>query len=632
MLLHFPIPYPDELLSSINARYHQEVGNFSPKRTTDELFGKRTIRSVIDLPSNLDLLSKRLNNPLITSDYLINNHTLFPYYGAFFMNDQYENVRNLMKCEKGELIHTTSGISASTIKPKLFLMHCKKCVEDDIETFGETYWHRSHQLPGVFYCYKHETPLIVTKVPVKAENQHEYYLPLEDELLSNDTFIQVPSELVDTLINFSKVSNQLLDGAFRQNHSNSLQYHYINKLKKVGFATNKGYVRREEVYDSFKSKFNKELLHLLQSKVCIEETNWLTMIFRHHRKSFHPVRHILIMMFLGGELHDYFEKEVVYLPFGNGPWLCLNPVCDNYRKKSIVNLKITQCYDTKRPVGTFKCACGFIYSRRGPDLNEENQFKVGRIKQFGHVWESKLRKAMRSVNTLRGVASIMKCDPLTVKRQATILNIPFPWKGKKLNEVKKDIRYQKAEDEQLNFTVLEQRRNEWLLLQKECPELLKTELRKLRPDIYAFLYRNDKEWLNLNSPHAKRTAVINNRVDWDERDKEIYALVRKAVNEWDKNVEKKPKKLTVGSIGKKLRILSLLQKKGDKLPLTMDYLKSVVEDKEAFQIRRVNWVVAKSKQNNEDIIEWKIIRRAGLKSDVSNEVKRVISLNVNELE
>ena len=54
MLHWFPTPYPDELLYSVLARYHVRSGNTSRKMTTEELFGKRTIIAVWDLPSNLN--------------------------------------------------------------------------------------------------------------------------------------------------------------------------------------------------------------------------------------------------------------------------------------------------------------------------------------------------------------------------------------------------------------------------------------------------------------------------------------------------------------------------------------------------------------------------------------------------
>ncbi|MGF3105970.1 TnsD family Tn7-like transposition protein [Rossellomorea sp. DUT-2] len=49
------------------------------------------------------------------------------------------------------------------------------------------------------------------------------------------------------------------------------------------------------------------------------------------------MRHILIMLFLETDLDHMFNKEE-YLPFGKGPWLCLNHTCDKYQKRSVTSL------------------------------------------------------------------------------------------------------------------------------------------------------------------------------------------------------------------------------------------------------------------------------------------------------
>ena len=38
---------------------------------------------------------------------------------------------------------------------------------------------------------------------------------------------------------------------------------------------------------------------------------------------------------------------------------------------------------------------------------------------------------------------------------------------------------------------------------------------------YMWLYRNDKDWLNKHSPTLQRPVSSKNRVNWQERDKQI---------------------------------------------------------------------------------------------------------------
>jgi len=41
------------------------------------------------------------------------------------------------------------------------LKYCVLCAKEDISQYGETYWHRSHNLPEVLACYKHNCQLEV---------------------------------------------------------------------------------------------------------------------------------------------------------------------------------------------------------------------------------------------------------------------------------------------------------------------------------------------------------------------------------------------------------------------------------------------------------------------------------------
>jgi DNA-binding protein Fis len=175
MLHWFPTPYPDELLYSVFARYHLRSGNTSPKITIEELFEKRTVRSVWDLPANLNILLSQLGS-YWHADQLILNHTMYPYYAAFLLPKQAKQVKQSMLDCKGSTIHTRIGLAASNLKAKTNLWVCSDCINEDMDNYGETYWRRVHQAPGVFICPKHETLLEETIVSVKAQNQHEFII------------------------------------------------------------------------------------------------------------------------------------------------------------------------------------------------------------------------------------------------------------------------------------------------------------------------------------------------------------------------------------------------------------------------------------------------------------------------
>ena len=62
----------------------------------------------------------------------------------------------------------------------------------------------------------------------------------------------------------------------------------------------------------------------------------------------------------------------------------------------------------------------------------------------------------------------------------------------------------------------------------------------------------------------------------------------------------------------------------------MEYINNVSEAIVAFQKQRV--AIEKLKKENVPILEWHIYRKAGLRSTVSNEVKRLITLRMTEYE
>lgn len=218
---------------------------------------------------------------------------------------------------------------------------------------------------------------------------------------------------------------------------------------------------------------------------------------------------------------------------------------------------VTHCGDSKRPVGTFTCSCGFIYSRRGPDSSAEDRYRIGRIKNFGPVWEKKLKELVEHKQlTVREVARKLKVDDNTVKKYAKRLLLNVPWHIGKLD----DHGISDNKDEKEKFEELQHKhRNTWKIMQERHKELSKTSLRKLVPATYTWLYRHDRYWLDSNSPGSGNNNYHNNRVDWEARDLQVLSKVKKIVKEmlqW----KGKPERITISRTGKKFGLLALLEK------------------------------------------------------------------------
>lgn len=170
-----------------------------------------------------------------------------------------------------------------------------------------------------------------------------------------------------------------------------------------------------------------------------------------------------------------------------------------------------------------------------------------------------------------------------------------------------------------------QKRQIWLQLQEQHPKMNKTELRKIQPSVYTYLYRYDQNWLNENSPKCQKRKVVNNRVDWQKRDREVLAKVIKATDELLSRRDNL-RRITIKSLGDETGELALLDKQLNKMPETKAYIDKVKESDDRFRKRRVERMIERMKAEGEPIRKWKILKKAGIKSVFYAEINQYIDL------
>lgn len=74
-----------------------------------------------------------------------------------------------------------------------------------------------------------------------------------------------------------------------------------------------------------------------------------------------------------------------YLPFGEGPWPCLNIAADHYREKTIKSTTVSRCIRKKRTLGSFSCVCGYEYQRYGPDQLTSDIYRADKVITCGEA-------------------------------------------------------------------------------------------------------------------------------------------------------------------------------------------------------------------------------------------------------
>lgn len=567
-----PTPYPDELLYSVITRYHLRSNNTSPKWTLREVFGTDNVIPTIDLPSHLGELSRRSIVQGISADHWIDKHTLYPFYAPFIPVTRAQRLRELMIGKDGSGIHALVGITASTVEIERRLVFCPSCYDCDIMRFGEPYWHRVHQIPGVWVCPAHR--IILEQLTYPLSDRHGLtVLPISRAMFRS---IPVIGDLSD------KVLSRLFDIACDLKvllHSDEFPKLYDSKsvilprLAELGYVTAGGRIRQRQLQEHFNANYGHEILMRLDSLPDCKDWSWLTFATRLARRAIHPLRQILLIRFLYGSFTAFREySRYSYFPFGEGPWPCLNKAAAHYRKPVVCSCNVSRCTDTGRPVGTFRCECGFIYSRRGPDRSEEDRFYRGRIRSFGHVWASRLQQCMQEGLSYRAAASILGVDTKTVIKYA-------------------DVEIGQVENQ--SATKMDKRFN---------------------PQIRSVQIRNE----------------IKPRVDWEKRDMELSSMIVSACKALLSDPKSKPIRITIALIGRRVGKLSWLEKHSDKLPVTMNLLVNYVESETQYQQRRVRWA-AEQLAGEWPLKRWKLEKLAGLRpnysKEVSDEVDRCISQN-----
>src|SRR5699024_12024812 len=96
-------------------------------------------------------------------------------------------------------------------------------------------------------------------------------------------------------------------------------------------------------------------------------------------------------------------------------------------------------------------------------------------------------------------------------------------------------------------------------------------------------YRHDKKWLFNNLPINQIKGKPKATVDWESRDCEYYSKIKRLYEELI--MLDKPVRITISVIGKRLGILSNLEKHLDKLPQTKTLLPVVPEPTQHYQFK-----------------------------------------------
>lgn len=604
MLAFFPSPYPDELLYSVIARYQLRLGSHNAKSLVAAVFDSSTASAVVDLPSRLNALHLNLpKGTLNTPAKLINDNTLFPYYRRFLSSRRASSIVDMMCDSHDNRIHTSIGISAGSIPQIHRLRYCMECIEDDEKLYGEPYWHRSHQLFGVIRCHRHQNWLIESVLSTPSSGSRRCFKALGEIYLLGGHSLESDLES-QSWVDIALSSYWLLNTPSELVHeANTLRRRYLWWLWKKQIVTNPFTLKIRQVSEQLLAYYGEDILRQLHCHFGpSDDHNWVACLLRKQRKMIHPLHHILFMHFLGITPELFFQqKEQPYHPFGRGPWPCLNPTAPHYRERVISECECTHLNERREPVGVFRCDCGYSYGRVKHTEGNDDCYQSEWIVSFGPTWEGELFRLVHQTGlSLRETAKRLEVDVNTVKFQLNRL-------GEGDISILEQTIDDNVKDDECNL-----RRDRWLGLLKLFPEKNRKELREQAKSDYAWLYRNDREWFFNHQPEPVARKIAKERINWQERDKELASQISSAVEQL-KGLPGLPQRISIAAIDNHLGTRSLLEKKRYKLPNTSIALNSLVDSDDSFISRRVSYAIKTMQTENIPIAAWRILQKAAIR-------------------
>lgn len=162
MIGFMPVIYPDELIYSCFCRYYVYSGYPNNKMALEDILYNRHCNPNKEFLGHLNPEMEKLIKNMYPIDKLILEHTMFPQYARFIECSKKKDALYRLGHDFCDAHQLFSILPRS--EDDKYLKHCPVCALEDRELYGETYWHRVHQIRNMDLCVKHNCKLKNSKV------------------------------------------------------------------------------------------------------------------------------------------------------------------------------------------------------------------------------------------------------------------------------------------------------------------------------------------------------------------------------------------------------------------------------------------------------------------------------------
>ena len=442
----------------------------------------------------------------ITRSSIAVNHTLYPYWAITYQPELCAETDRVINGGAPSVALERASVLKTRRSWSKYLKYCPLCAIEDISTYGETYWRRQHQLSEIFYCTKHEIRLHDSDVSLKSATTG--FFPA-----TNAATVEFIADIVDDLapykmrlLKIGQESEWLIKNGLKVDWAANGYDKYWRLLRDKGLASLQGRCDYQALETAFYDYWDKDFVNRLINEIADSRFNgWAYQVDRNKMRAYKPLYHILLMCFLSGSVSKFIESDPAKTPYGHPPFVCENKVCLHYHVDGAEMLSLR--YYCGGVTATFECAhCGMRYKYNKP---KNLRYHIS-IADYGHVWDSELRRCCQDSNiTNEQAAIILGCtiNALVLQKKKRGL-IEAAFYDKEMGPEK----YYKLKVSELC---------------EQYDEVTRSMLEKYVPGAYSYLVRFHKEWLRSHMVYQRERK---HRREYEEQ---LLDKIRKIIDKFE---------------------------------------------------------------------------------------------------
>jgi transposase len=507
---------PDETLFSLASRYHALSGNRLPSTTCRVLFGHSRQGCQHDFPTRLDEFTKRTQ----LSDsprHLALRHTLLPFYLPLRSEVDSEAVLHSLVIPQAGILKFRLGILTSRFRANHPLKACLHCIEDDVRSHGVGYWHVQQQLPGVWVCRRHGGMLRISRLKSSGVARFGWLLPTSDHLdqIAHPSGRAKCDEALESFANLVCAWASLPVQTHFTAEQLALTYRRALGTKEMpqGKASRSMAAFAPDLRAAVAPLRHVPELSALPATVQ-HASGLLDRCVKRPRGGTHPLNHLAIIHWLFSSWDAFltcYAMDSALTPEKPPPAVLSFQIPSDSRQAALLELlgQGRSISAAAEKVGIDTHTAAAWAARAG--IATPRRPKVLKGQAFDDLVAA-LRNGMDKADAAR----MFSVSVQTVTRVLrSVVGLQSAWHVNR------------------KASAREEARTAWSAAVMQKPGVGVKAVRDIAPRAYAWLYRNDRDWLREASAPAAHTRVVMTapRIDWDARDRVLSADVRRVAAE-----------------------------------------------------------------------------------------------------